>query len=67
MHAVAAFLADRDVSHPGVLDHDLMQVVLVGERADRGEVPDEYLRAVADRPTMADVVDHRPSDLFEQR
>jgi hypothetical protein len=42
-------------------------MVLVGERADRGVVAQEHLRAVADRPAMADVVDHRPADLFQQR
>jgi hypothetical protein len=67
VHAVAALLADRDVSHPGVFDQDLMQMVLVGERADRSEVPQEHLRTVADRPTMADVVDHRPANIFQQR
>jgi len=35
VHAVAALLAHQDVSRPGVLDQDLVQVVLVGERADR--------------------------------
>ncbi len=67
MHAVAAFVADRDVSHPGVLDQDLMQMVLVGERADRGEVAQEHLRAVTNRSAMANVVDHCPADLFQQR
>ena len=52
MHAVAAFLADRDMSRPGVLDQNLMQMVLVGERADRGGVAEEHLRAVADRTAM---------------
>ena len=36
VHAMAALLADPHVSHPGVLDQDLMQMVLVGERPDRG-------------------------------
>ena len=67
VHAVAAFLAHRNVRHPGVLDQDLMQMILVGERADRGGVPHEHLRAVAVRPAMADVVDHRPADIFQQR
>jgi hypothetical protein len=67
VHAVTAFLAHRDVRHPGVLDQDLMQMVLVGERPDRGQVPQEHLRAVAGRPAMADVVDHRPADPFQQR
>ena len=44
MHAVAAFLTHRHVGGPGVLDHDLVQMILVGERADRGGVPDEYQR-----------------------
>ena len=64
---MTAFLAHRHVSHPGVLDQDLMQMVLVGERPDRGQVPQEHLRAVTVRPAMADVVDHRPADLFQQR
>jgi hypothetical protein len=49
VHAVAALLAHQDVSRPGVLDQDLVQVVLVGERADRGGMPQEHLRAVAGR------------------
>jgi len=64
MHAVAAFLADRDTGHPSVLEKNLMQMVLVGERPDRGGVPEEHLSAVAGRPTGADVVDDRPADLF---
>ncbi len=64
MHAVAAFLADRDMGHPGVFEKDLVQVVLVGERSDRGGVPPEHLSAVAGRPAGADVVDDRPADLF---
>ncbi len=67
VHAVTAFLTHRNVRRPGVLDQDLMQMVLLGERSDRGVVPQEHLRAVADRPTMTDVVDHRPADLFDQR
>ena len=64
---MTAFLAHRHVRHPGVLDQDLMQMVLVGERPDRCQVPQEHLRAVTIRPTMADVVDHRPADLPQQR
>ena len=64
---MTAFLAHPHVRHPGVLDQDLMQVVLAGERPDRGQVPHEHLRAAAGRPAMADVVDHRPADLFQQR
>ncbi len=64
---MAALLAHRHVRHPGVLDQDLVQVVLVGERADRGGVPHEHLRGVAGRPTVPDVVDHRPADVLEQR
>ena len=67
VHAMTAFLAHRHVRYPGVLDQDLMQMVLVGERPDRGQVPQEHLRAVTVRPAMADVVDHRPADLFQQR
>jgi hypothetical protein len=67
VHAVAAFLAHRDVSRPGVLDQGLVQVVLLGERAHRGGVPQEHLRVVAGRPAGADVVDDRPADVFQQR
>src|SRR5437870_4038949 len=67
VHAMTAFLAHRHVRYPGVLDQDLMQMVLIGERPDRRQVPHEHLRAVAGRPAMADVVDHRPADLFQQR
>ena len=64
---MAAFLAHRNVCYAGMFDQNLMQMILVGERADRGGVPHEHLRAVAVRPAMADVVDHRPADLFQQR
>ena len=64
---MTAFLAHRDVRNPGVLDQDSMQMLLVGERPDRGQVPQEHLGAVTVRPAMADVVDHRPPDLFQQR
>jgi hypothetical protein len=64
---MTAFLAHPHVRHPGVLDQDLMQMILVGERADRRRVPHEHLRAVAVRPAVADVVDHRPADLLQQR
>ena len=67
VHAVAALLAHRHVRDPGVLDQDLMQMVLVGERADRGGVPQEHLRAVAGGPAVADVVDDRPADVLQQR
>ena len=53
---MAALLADSHVSHRGVLDQDLMQVVLVGEQPDRGQVAQEHLRAVEARPGTADVV-----------
>src|SRR6266568_6572808 len=66
MHAVAALLANRHMRRPGVLDQDLVQMILVGERAYRGGVPDEYLRAVASRTAGANVVDDRPADVFEQ-
>ena len=42
-------------------------MILVGERAYRGGVPDEHLRAVASRTAGANVVDDRPADVFEQR
>ncbi len=42
-------------------------MALVGERSYRGVVPEEHLRAVADRSTTANVVDHRPADFFQQR
>lgn len=64
VHAVAACLADRDVSHPGVLDQNLVQMILVGERTDRGGVAHKHLGAVARRPAIADVIDHRPTDVF---
>ncbi|WP_423185172.1 hypothetical protein [Arthrobacter sp. NyZ413] len=38
MHAMAASLTQRDMSDPGVLDQDLVQMILVGERAYRGSV-----------------------------
>lgn len=65
MHAVSAFLADRDVRGAGVFDQDLMQMVLVGERADRGGVTDDHLPVFAVGPTVADVVDHRPPDFLQ--
>ena len=64
---MAAFLTHRDVRGPGVLGQDLMQVILVGERADRGGVPEEHLRAVASWAAVPDVVDDRPADVLEQR
>jgi hypothetical protein len=64
---MTAFLAHRDMSGPGVLDQDLMQMILIGERACRGGVPQEHLRAVASRTAGANVVDDRPADIFEQR
>ncbi len=67
MHPMAAFLTQRDMGRPGVLDQDLVQVILVGERAYRGGVPEEHLRAVASRTAGANVVDDRPADIFEQR
>jgi hypothetical protein len=42
-------------------------VILVGERADRGGVPEEHLRAVACRAAVPEVVDDRPADVLEQR
>ena len=42
-------------------------MVLVGERADRGGMPQEHLRALACRPAVPDVVDDRPADVLEQR
>ena len=50
VHAMTAFLAHRHVRYPGVPDQDLMQMVLVGERPDRRQVPQEHLRAAAGRP-----------------
>ena len=67
MHAVAALLADRDMSCSGVLDQNLVQMVLVGERADRGGVAEEHLWAVADRTARPDIVDDRPADVLQQR
>jgi hypothetical protein len=64
---VAAFLTQRHVSGPGVLDQDLVQVILVGERAYRGGVPQEHLRALASWTTVPNVVDDRPADVLEQR
>ncbi len=64
MHAVAALLADRDMGCPGVLEKNLVQMVLVGERPDRGGVAEEHLSAVTGRTAGADVVDDRPADLF---
>ncbi|HET8641725.1 MAG TPA: hypothetical protein VFM37_07295, partial [Pseudonocardiaceae bacterium] len=64
---MAALFADTHVRHPGVLDQDLMQVVVLGERADRGGVAEEHLRAVAGWSAVADVVDHRPADVLQQR
>jgi hypothetical protein len=46
VHAVTALFAHRDVSRTDVLDQDLMQVVLLGERAHRGGVTQEDLRPV---------------------
>ena len=67
MHTVPTFLTHRDVGGPGVLDQDLVQMILVGKRAYRRGMPDEHLRAVAGRAAGANVVDHRPADVFEQR
>jgi len=67
MHAMAAILTQPDTGHPGVLDQDLMQMILVGERPDRGGVPDEHLWAVGLWTAAADVVDERPADILEQR
>ena len=51
----------------GVLDQDLVQMVLVGERADRRGMPQKHLRAIAAWAAVADVVDDRPADVLEQR
>ena len=67
VHTVAAFLANRDMGYPGVLDQYLVQMILVGERAYRGGVADEHLPAVTDRPATPNVVDDRPADVFQQR
>ena len=67
MHTVAALLAHRDMRDPGMLDQDLMQMILLGERADRRSVPHEHLRALACRAAVLDVVDDRPADILEQR
>jgi hypothetical protein len=66
VHAVAALLAEWHAGGPGVLDQDLIQVILIGERADRGGVPDEHLRAVVCRTAVPQVVDDRPADILEQ-
>ena len=51
MHAVAALLAQRDMSGPRVLDQDLVQMVLVGKRAYRGGVPKKHLwQSLCGRP-----------------
>ena len=63
VHAMAAFLAHRNVCCAGMFDQNLMQMILVGERADRGHVPHEHLRAVAVRPvsyTHLDVYKRQP-------
>ena len=65
VHAVTAVLPDRHVRRPGVLDQDLMQMIPIGERTDRGGVPDEHLRAITGWTPDADVVDDRPPDVFE--
>jgi hypothetical protein len=67
VHAVAAFVADRDVGCTGVLDQDLVQMVLVGERADRGGVADEHLPGVTDRPAAPNVVDDCPVSINRPR
>jgi hypothetical protein len=67
VHAVAALLAHRDVGGPGVLGQDLVEVILVGERADRGGVPDEHLWTIACRAAVLDVVDERPANILQQR
>ena len=67
VHPMTALLAEAHVRGTGVLDQDLMQMVLVRERADRGGMPQEHLRAIARRPAVADVVDDRPADVLEQR
>src|SRR5918995_68311 len=64
---MTARLTQRNMRCPGVLDQDLVQMVLVGERADRGGMPQEQFRALAYRPSVPDVVDDRPADVLEQR
>ena len=43
---MTTLLAQRDMCCPGVLDQDLMQVILIGERADRGGVPGPVTKIV---------------------
>jgi hypothetical protein len=45
VHPVAALLAQRHMRGAGVLDQDLMQMVLLGERADRSGMPQKHLQA----------------------
>ncbi len=49
---MTARLTQRNMRCPGVLDQDLVQMVLVGERADRGGMPQEQFRALAYRPSV---------------
>jgi hypothetical protein len=52
---MTALLTQRHVRGAGVLDQDLMQMVLVGERADRSGMPQKHLRAIALRAAVTNV------------
>ena len=65
MHPMTTLLSQRHVRGAGVLDQDLVQMVLVGERADRGGMPPKHLRAVAVWATVANVVDDCPADILQ--